>query len=147
MTGANEPRILPGCTVLPPMEPRRTGSPTPHTGNGSKPKGKANRRQTADRFAVLNAFVDFTAGELTRSELLVWLVLYRDTRDGTARTAQADAARRTGLGRRTVGLALARLERRGLVKTVYRGGLNRGPSRYRVFPLDRGQTQPRAPAQ
>ncbi len=98
-------------------------------------KLKAKKRGVRDRFTVLNNFVDYTAGSLPRSEVLVWLVLYRDTRDGTAETAQADIVRRTGLGKRTVQLAIKKLETSGLVKCVRRGGLRRGVSRYRVFPI------------
>jgi hypothetical protein len=103
-------------------------------GNG-KPKGTTAGHRTGERFAVLNAFVDFTAGTLNRAELLVWLVLYRDTKDGTAATSQADLARRTGLCKRTVQLTTRRLEAAGLLKRVHRGGLRRGTSRYRVFGL------------
>jgi hypothetical protein len=81
---------------------------------------------------VLNAFVDFALADLRRAEVAVWLVLYRDTRDGTARTSYDDLARRAGLNRRNVGRALRGLERRGLLKVVHRGGLRRGASRYRV---------------
>lgn len=104
-------------------------------GQAKKANGPAASRRTADRFATLNGFVDFTAGTLNRAALLVWLVLYRDTRDGTAATSQTDIARRTGLCRRTVVSALQRLEAAGLLKRVYRGGLRRGTSRYRVFGL------------
>jgi len=101
----------------------------------TKAKGKAAGRKAADRFAVLNNLVDFTAATLNRAELLVWLTLYRDTKDGTAATSQADIARRTGLCKRTVQLTTARLEAAGLLKRVHRGGLRRGTSRYRVFGL------------
>ena len=101
----------------------------------NKAKGKTTRRRTGERFATLNAFVDFTAGTLNRAEVLVWLVLYRDTKDGTAATSQADIARRTGLCKRTVQLTTQRLEAAGLLKLVHRGGLRRGTSRYRVFGL------------
>lgn len=101
----------------------------------NKAKGKTAGRQAGDRFATLNAFIDFTAGTLNRADLLVWLTLYRDTRDGTAATSQADIARRCGLSDRTVRRALDRLENAGLVKVVFRGGLRRGCSRYRVLPL------------
>jgi DNA-binding transcriptional MocR family regulator len=85
---------------------------------------------------VLNAFLDCTAGRLSRAEVLAWLILYRDTRNGTARTSHGDIARRAGIGRRNVVRAIGRLERRGLLGVVYRGGLNRGPSAYRVYPLE-----------
>ncbi len=93
----------------------------------SKAKGK-----TKDRFALLNTFVDFTMGELSRAEIVVWMILYRDSRDGTAATAQGDIARRGKIDRRTVGRSLRRLAERGLLKIVHQGGFRRGVSRYRV---------------
>ncbi len=100
----------------------------------SRPKGKqaGAKSKTGQRFAVLNEFVDFALADLSRAEIAVWLVLYRDTRNGTARTSYDDLARRAGLNRRNVGRALRRLEKRGLVKTIHRGGPRQGASRYRV---------------
>src|SRR5438093_7612112 len=92
-----EPRILPGCEVLPPMEPSRPHT-TSNNGKAEKPK---RSKQTAERFGVINAFVDFTLGSLTRNESAVWLILWRDTKGGTARTSQADLARRAGISDRT----------------------------------------------
>jgi CRP-like cAMP-binding protein len=117
--------------------PSGNGSaPTRHQGHQGKAKGKPARRKTGDRFAVVNAFVDFTLAELTRNEIAAWLVLYRDTKpDGTARTSQADLARRAGTSDRTVRRALDGLKRRGLLKVAYRGGIGRGASVYRVHPL------------
>ncbi len=127
MTNGHPP-MLDGCAVLPAMEPAEP------TAEQAKPKRKPNRRKTGNRFAVLNAFVDTAAGELTRSEILVWLVLYRDTRNGIAQTSQADIARRANLSSRTVRYAIGRLTKRGLLALVYRGGINRGTSKYRVSP-------------
>ncbi len=108
-------------------------SPSARPPDRGKPKGKAGAKAKAgERFAVLNAFVDFALAHLSRGEIAVWLVLFRDTRDGTARTSYDDLARRGGLNRRNVGRAIRRLEARGLLKTVHRGGLRRGASRYRV---------------
>jgi DNA-binding MarR family transcriptional regulator len=84
---------------------------------------------------VLNAFIDFTLRSLGRNEAAVWLVLYRDTKGGTARTSIADMARRSGASTRTVKRVVASLERRGLLRVVHRGGLGRGVSIYRVLPL------------
>lgn len=138
MTLSNgQPPRLDGCAVLPPMEPTAACGTEPAlaaTRLRSAAPGKANRRLTAGRFDVLNTFVDETLGTLCRGDVAVWLILYRDTRDGTACTSQADIGRRAGLSVRGVAKALRRLERRGLMKTVYRGGLNRGASRYRVLP-------------
>jgi DNA-binding GntR family transcriptional regulator len=64
------------------------------------------------------------------------LVLYRDTKNGTARTSITDIARRAGSSRRTVLRAVANLVRRRLLQVVHRGGLGRGTSVYRVLSLE-----------
>jgi predicted transcriptional regulator len=109
-------------------------APSPAGRQGGKPKGKpgGGKTKARERFAVLNAFVDFALAGLSRREIAVWLVLYRDVRDGSARTSYDDLARRAGLNRRNVARAVRRLEQLGLVKVVHRGGLRRGASRYRV---------------
>jgi DNA-binding transcriptional ArsR family regulator len=132
------PHIIPVGEELPPMEgpgpaPSSNGRQRHEGGAGGRAKGKKG-----ERFAVLNAFVDFALAGLSRAEIAVWLVLYRDTREGTARTSYDDIARRAGLNRRNVGRAVRRLEGRGLVKVVHRGGLRRGVSRYRVRGLPKG---------
>ena len=124
--------VLQGADVLPPMQSGKQSTPTP-AGNG-KATSKANLKQTANRFAVLNAFADCSLPGLSRAELATWLILYRDTRNGTAATAQSDIARRAGLSVRAVGRAVGKLIKKGLLTVVYRGGLNRGRSRYRVEP-------------
>jgi DNA-binding transcriptional ArsR family regulator len=126
--GIPAPRIIPVGEEPPPMD-----GPAPSS-NGGKPKAKpaGGKAKAGERFALLNAFADFALADLSRGEIAVWLVLYRDTRDGTARTSYDDLARRTGLNRRNVGRALRLLESRGLVKVVHRGGMHRGVSRYRV---------------
>jgi hypothetical protein len=97
----------------------------------------ARKRKAGERFAVLNAFVDFALASLPRNTIAIWLVLWRDTRDGTARTSMADLARRAGCSPRTAVRAVKALESAGLVEVVYRGGFRRGPSRYRVRALAR----------
>ncbi len=130
-----EPPILPGCSVLPPMhQADGNGSPHRHRGNATKAKGKPSRRW-GDRFAVLNAFVDAGMVGLSKVEALTWLVLYRDTRDGTACTSEESIAARIGCSKRAVAKAVGRLRRRDLLVQVFKGGINRGPSRYRVVPI------------
>ena len=98
-----------------------------------KPKGKAG-----NRFAVMNAFIDFTMAGLPHPCRSVWVVLWRDTSpDGLARTAQADIARRIGMSVPTVKRAVGKLESLGLVTVAYRGGLGGRLSVYRVNPLPR----------
>jgi DNA-binding MarR family transcriptional regulator len=100
----------------------------------------AAKEKAAGRFHDFNAFVDGSLAELTRAEMAVWLVLFRDARNGIACTAQEDIARRAGCDRRTVNRALRRLGQLGLVKLVRRGGLDGTVSRYRVCPTP---TRPR----
>jgi len=134
-----EPPPLRPCSPRPTGEESRArdnGRPpatASHHGGQGKAKGKPARRKTGDRFAVLNAFVDAGMVGLSRVELATWLVLYRDTRDGTACTSMESIAGRAGCCRRAVVKAVARLRRRGLLVQVFRGGINRGPSRYRVL--------------
>lgn len=119
--------VLAGTTTLPPMN----ASPSKRTEAGT---GAKDRKSTRDRFSVLNEFVDSSMDGLTKAELATWLCLYRDTRNGTASTSQTDIARRTKLSMRSVGKAIKKLRKSGLVAIVFQGGLNRGPSRYRVHP-------------
>jgi DNA-binding MarR family transcriptional regulator len=97
---------------------------------------KTSRRASRLRFEMLNAFVDSGMADLSGAELAVWLILYRDAkRDGTARASLDDLARRGGMNRQTVSRAVGRLARRKMLLVIRRGGLNCGPSTYRVFPF------------
>lgn len=125
--------VLPGCSTLPPMEPPRTRpASTTNRKRGENPKRTA---ATSNRFAELNAFVDCSMSDLSRAEALTWLVLWRDTKSGTVRTSSTDIARRIGASRRAVTDALAGLRKRGLLRLIHQGGLNRGMSVYRAEPL------------
>ncbi len=110
-------------------EPKPLRSTTPTKGKTASKRSK----HTSSRFASLNAFVDVTLAGLSRAEIAVWLILWRDTKpEGTVRTSQSDMARRSGVDARSVRRALTRLGKAGLLTEVYAGGLNRGPSVYRV---------------
>jgi hypothetical protein len=117
---------------LPPMDAAARSAPPERPTAKGKPQGK---NVTADRFRVLNAFVDCTAATLTRPEVLTWLILYRDVRDGSARTSASNIANRGGFSRRTAIRAISSLVDKGLLKVVYKGGIHKGASRYAVQPL------------
>lgn len=123
--------IIAGCQVLPPIETDERFDSLPPK---DKQQRSNNRREVkhVDRFVVLNAFVDCSMAQLSKAEVATWLVLYRDTRSGTATTSQADIARRIGASDRTVRNAIKRLGELGLLLVVRRGGLAQGPSKYRV---------------
>ena len=124
--------VLTGCSTLPPMEQPRHRQGTSTSKGTEKPKRTA---ATSNRFGELNAFVDCSMADLSRAEALTWLVLWRDTKNGTVRTSMTDVARRIGTTRRAVVDAVPKLEKRGLLFVVYRGGLKRGMNVYRVHPL------------
>ena len=132
---------LKGCETLPPMltaeeTASQRGQERPRSPQAAQGERQTKgRRQTVRRFALLNTFVDCTLATLLRTDALVWFTLYRDAHGDTARSAQAYIARRAGLGKRTVGMAIGRLERAGLLDVLHRGGRNRGLSIYRIRPL------------
>jgi hypothetical protein len=105
--------------------------------HGRKPQGPKSKGKAGDRFRVLNAFVDFTLASLTSSEIAIWLILWRDTKDGIASTSFDDLARRAGCNRRQVSRAMGSLKIKGLAKVVHQGGFRRGVSSYCVQPLCR----------
>jgi hypothetical protein len=70
----NEPPILTGGAVLPPMNGKRK---PPKLAPANEPKKPSKSR---DRFKVLNNFVDFTLRDLKAADVRVWFVLYRDTK-------------------------------------------------------------------
>lgn len=129
-----QPRILHVGEEPPPMHSGMEREQRHARGNAIRPKGngKAGNSKAVGRFQVLNAFVDLTLSGLSRGEIAAWLVLYRDCRDDIAQTSLSDIARRGGMGRRTAIRAIQRLEAVGLVQRAHRGGLNRGPSAYRL---------------
>jgi predicted transcriptional regulator len=131
MIANGQPRILAVGEEPPPLVAQPKPAPS---GNAGK-SDKAKRKSSGERFKTFNTFADFTLAQLSRAEIAVWVLLWRDTREGTARTGIADLARRAGCNRSTVFRALRRLERLGLVQVVHRGGLGKGASRYRVRPL------------
>lgn len=122
---STEPQIIPPGEVLPPMV-----TATKQARRAAKPK-----RKHRDRFGMVNTFTDCTLAGLSRAEIAVWLVLWRDSRKGVAQTGQTDIARRAGICRRTVYNTIGRLAGKGLVTVVHRGGLRRGASCYRVHPV------------
>jgi DNA-binding transcriptional ArsR family regulator len=115
---------LPGCDVI------RTaaGPSTPPR----RPKPKKRPSGVVRKLLVANRFLDRSARQLPPAAALVWVLLWRDERDGTARTAVSDLARRSGLSARTVKRHLRTLKARGLVRVVQAGSVSRGPTVYRL---------------
>jgi len=124
----------------PPMLAERVDSSPALTSDLRPGEQCKEKRKTAGRFDSINAFADFSLASLNRAEIAVWLLLWRDTRpDGLARTSLADLAMRGGMDRQTAFRAVQRLEGLGLLLVVRRGGLNQGPTWYRVIRESQGR--------
>lgn len=120
--GANV-RPQSGASMLPPMN-ETTSTPKP-----------AKRSRAKGRFGEINAFIDATLAELTRAEISVWLILWRDCKpNGLARTSQTDLARRGGMTTKTVKRAVRTLKAKGLIRVVRKGNAFAGSSAYRLLP-------------
>jgi len=130
--------LPPDATLKPDDEPERPALPEPAKRHGrpARPPNAKRRGRPGKRWEALNAFVDFALAKLTGAETKVWLILFRDTKaeTGTARTGQADIARRTGLSGRGVKKTVRSLQAKGFLEVVRRGRLHAGPSIYRVHP-------------
>jgi DNA-binding transcriptional ArsR family regulator len=80
------------------------------------------RKISLERFKVLNDFVDLGLSQLSRSEIAVYLILFRDTKPtGLARTSRTELARRGGMTERQASRALSKLINRGAVHVIRRG--------------------------
>jgi hypothetical protein len=103
-------------------------------GRRSPPRPPVPTEARGDRFRTLNAFIDTTMRGLNRSEIAVWLVVYRDIKadTGTAAVSQKSIAERAGVTVRTVQTALRSLAEQKLLTVVRRGRLGQGASVYRV---------------
>jgi hypothetical protein len=136
---ADEVKLITGASATAEFLDRRGRTPRP----AARPPGSRKPAKPEGRFAVLNGFIDLELRKLSRAEIAVWFILYRDTKpDGTARTGQTDLARRAGCDIRTVRRSLDRLKHIGLVEEVAKGRLGSGPSRYRVRSSNSAPRQP-----
>lgn len=124
---SSDSSILPGCSVLPPLE---SDAPPTHD-----KKTRTKPRVSTDRFTTLNNFVDFTLRDLCRADVVTWFILFRDAREGVAQTSQREIAERGGLRVQHVNKAVKRLASAGLLTIVRQGGFRQGATSYRLSPL------------
>jgi DNA-binding transcriptional ArsR family regulator len=94
------------------------------------------RRIPLERFKILNDFVDLGMAKLSRSEIAVYLILFRDTKPtGLARTSRTELARRGGMTERQASRALTKLIDRRAVHIVRRG-IKGKAALYSLYPDD-----------
>ncbi len=94
------------------------------------------RHISLERFKVLNDFVDLGMAQLSRSEIAVYLIVFRDTKPtGLARTSRTELARRGGMTERQASRALNKLIDRGAVHVIRRA-TGRRAALYSLYPSD-----------
>jgi hypothetical protein len=100
---------LRGGGTLPPVEPCPNEPPTLKI---AKPKAQRGKAVTADRFKVLNAFVDYSMQTVSLVAQSTWTVLWRETKpNGLAQISHSQIAQRIGKCRRTAIRATDELEK------------------------------------
>lgn len=109
------------------------GAATCKASNGKHGKADRPSKAIGQRFETLNNFVDSVMKNFKPSTSIVWVVLYRDARNGIARTSQGDIARRSGLSVRQVRRALAELIESGSIRLLSRGNSFQQCSVYEVI--------------
>lgn len=144
MTDTLKSKILPGCSVLPAMketEPVNNCTPEVTSDSCGRRQTKLKNISHGRRWKMLNTFIDTTASSLSKTDAMVWMVLFRDTQGKVATTAQSYIASRLNISRRTVVRSLDRLKRLGLINIVSNGGLNGRMNKYIVQALIPGQDE------
>ncbi len=96
----------------------------------TKPKGSARTANNVTRWATLNQFVDLVAPVIAKNEVLVWLLLFRHSRNGTVETSERRIASALRLTRTSAGRALRGLTAAGLVWPIYRSTTKAAASKY-----------------
>jgi predicted DNA-binding transcriptional regulator len=94
------------------------------------------KKVSLERWQVFNDFVDQGLAKLSRSEIAVYLILFRDTKPtGLARTSRSELARRGGISERQASRALQALIRRGKVHIIRKPAVGKA-ALYSLYPPD-----------
>jgi len=91
------------------------------------------------RFSELNTFVDRTMSNLTPTEAMIWLALFRNCRNGVCRVGRKRLAGLCGMSEKTVSRCITELTAKGLVRRIG-GGTTGKLSKYRVWATLRRRT-------
>ena len=108
----------------------------------SRSNGRLSGRPTGRWWGVLAAYVGHGMQRVSPPASCVWLVLFRNSRDGEVTISREKIANITGLSGRYVGRKLRELESAGMLRVEVRGRKNSGPSRYRLLTISTGQGSP-----
>lgn len=125
-------RIIPVGEEYPRWEAETEALPeTPAT----RERRAGNRRGTQgfrDRWAMFNDFVDGGMAGLTRAEMAVWFVIFRDTRNRSTQISMKHISNRAGCSVQSVGAAVKKLCSLKRLKRTVKGSIFGGASRYEI---------------
>jgi len=100
------------------VEAAAAGKPSSEKGSRKSTSSSRPDAGDASRWRTINTFVDLIARHMSPVEIAVWIVLFRDCRDGTVKASQRNLASRSGASERSVVRAMRRLRDTGLVEVV-----------------------------
>lgn len=79
------------------------------------------------RWWFLTSFIDKSMTELSNAEIVIWLMLWRDTKkNGLAKTSISYLAKRSGMTERMIRKGIRSLIENGMLKRIKRGGTSNG---------------------
>jgi hypothetical protein len=122
--------VLAAGGTLPPFEDIEAAVRSPSQEDRPK-KRPAGDSWLKKRFQCLNDFIDHSA-DVPDGEFRVWVIIYREVKMDKPATIP-HSARRVGKTRTTVAKITKRLEDKGLIEVVKRGGLSGQCNAYRVL--------------
>jgi hypothetical protein len=103
---------------------------------GTKRASKRSKTDPHDRgrWQTLNQFIDTIFPHLSLAERTVWMLMFRHARDGVCETTVRLLAQGATISRSTAETALAKLERYGLVWTIWKSRDKSKGSRFGIHP-------------
>lgn len=107
----------------------------------SEIRDKGKKRKAGERFATLNAFTDATMRTLTPAQIAVWVILFRNERNGTTSRSVRQIATDGGLSLSGAHQSLASLIEAGLVEILQRARHRDEATTYRIHATPNRTTQ------
>ncbi len=107
--------------------------------DGAQRKKPTNRAQKttppiAGRWSTLNEFVDVISPVITKTESLVWVLLFRHARGAVVETSERQIATALQLKKFSAGRALRGLVSAGLIWPIHKSNTKAASSKYGIHP-------------
>ncbi len=128
------------ATIVKPLNNYQQRMADYHSKRAAPPQKAQNapvkpKRQGYGRWEMFNRFVDLTINELTPSQRVVWLTMFRraDGKENTLESSVRVLASQTGLTDKTVQQAIASLVKQGWLMYIFKSPSKGTPSRFRML--------------